>query len=207
MVHEQVQSAASRPTLIYQPPSYVQRLEWTSLFARPQPLEIELGSGDGSFLIDWARRNPERNFLGVERLKGRLRKLERKGARAGLTNLRGLRLEAAYCVEFLIPPASVHAFHLYFPDPWPKRKHQRHRLVNPRFAEAVAQALVPGGEHLPPHRRSALLRHHAGSLPGPWPVRSIATPPALAAVVTDFEREFLARGIPTWHAAYRVRAV
>lgn len=202
VVHEPTSPAARPATLIYEPPSCVEPLDWAVLFARPQPVEVELGSGDGSFLVEWARRHPDRNFLGVERLKGRLRKLDRKGMRAGLANLRGLRLEAAYTVDYMIPPDSVQAFHLYFPDPWPKRKHERHRLVKPAFAAALWRALKPGGAVYlrtddPPSfaRITEVFRGHAGFEPA-------QTPPALAALPTDFEQAFEARGLPTWRAAY-----
>src|SRR6059058_3143531 len=128
-----MQSPVEERTLIYKPTSYVQKLDWGAVFERVQPLEVELGSGDGSFLVNYAKLHPERNFLGVERLLGRLRKLNRKGLRAGLTNLRGLRIESAYLVEYLLAPGSVSALHIYFPDPWPKRKHRKNRLINDRF--------------------------------------------------------------------------
>src|SRR5947209_1065478 len=91
-------------SLIFRPRSYVERIGLGELFAKPQPLEVELGSGDGSFLVEWARRHADRNFVGVERLLGRIRKLDRKGLHAGLTNLRGIRLEAAYFMEYLLAP-------------------------------------------------------------------------------------------------------
>ena len=97
------------------------RLDLARLFPTAQPLEVVLGSGDGSFLAQYAALHPERNFLGVERLLGRLRKLERKGQRAGLRNLRCLRIEASYFLEHLVPKHSATAIHLYFPDPWPNR--------------------------------------------------------------------------------------
>src|SRR6266581_4027526 len=95
----------SGPGLVYLPQSYVEPLNLAQLFPITQPLEVEFGSGDGSFLVEWARRHPERNFIGVERLLGRIRKLNRKGLRAGLTNLRGIRLEASYFAEYLLPAA------------------------------------------------------------------------------------------------------
>ena len=80
--------------LIYTLPSIVERIDLAKLFPSDQPLEVELGSGDGSFLAEYARLHPEHNFIGVERLLGRMRKLDRKGRRAGLTNLRGVRIES-----------------------------------------------------------------------------------------------------------------
>src|SRR5512132_2262528 len=107
-------AAAVQQPVVIRPPSYVERLDVDALFARRQPLEIELGAGDGSFLIQWAALNPARNLLGVERLLGRLRKIERKSRRAGLVNVRALRLEAGYFTEYLLPAASAAAFHIYF---------------------------------------------------------------------------------------------
>src|SRR5579863_4001990 len=130
MQQEDLRPPPVAPTLIHQLGSIVERLDVAGMFPRPQTLEVELGSGDGSFLVNYAKLHPERNFLGVERLLGRLRKLDKKGRRAGLTNLRGTRIESSYFVEYLLPAKSATAFHIYFPDPWPKRKHRKNRLVN-----------------------------------------------------------------------------
>jgi len=116
-------------SLIYTLPSIIERIDLAMLFPRQQPLEVELGSGDSSFLVEYAQQNAGRNFLGVERLLGRIRKLDRKGRRAELANLRGVRIESAYFLEYLLPPHSAVALHIYFPDPWPKRKHRRNRLI------------------------------------------------------------------------------
>ncbi|MBI4327551.1 MAG: tRNA (guanosine(46)-N7)-methyltransferase TrmB, partial [Chloroflexi bacterium] len=136
---------AAVSTWIFRPASYVERLKPDQIFPASQPLEVELGSGDGSFLAAYARLHPERNFLGVERLLGRLRKLDRKGMRAGLSNLRLIRVEASYLLEYLLPHASVCVLHVYFPDPWPKRRHHKNRLVNARFTDLACQALAPKG--------------------------------------------------------------
>src|SRR5687768_6077179 len=131
--------------IIVQPASYVEKLPLRDLFVTDQPLEVELGAGDGSFLLAWATQNPSRNFLAVERLLGRLRKAERKVRRAGLPNVRLLRIEAGYFLEYMLPARSVAAIHVYFPDPWPKRKHHRHRLINDHFTTIAANALQVGG--------------------------------------------------------------
>src|SRR5215469_5027424 len=125
--------------------SILEPLNLAEFFPRPQPLEIELGCGDASFLLNYAQAHPERNFLGVERLGGRIRKLDRKGRRAGLSNLRGVRIESGYFLEYLLPPKSAAALHIYFPDPWPKRKHLKNRFINEHFTEVAQRALVPGG--------------------------------------------------------------
>ena len=189
-------------SLIYRPPSYVERLELPRLFPKPQPVEVELGSGDGSFLVEWARRHPEHNFLGVERLLGRTRKLDRKGLRLGLLNLRGIRLEASYVLEYLLPPRSIQALHVYFPDPWPKRKHRKFRLINPRFTELAAEVLQPGGavwlrtdDTDYSAQMMSVFRNSAN-------FREVETPPELSGVLTDFEKGFIARGTPTLRTAF-----
>src|ERR1041384_8225313 len=108
-------AAQPESNLIYELRSIVEPLELAEIFPKPQPLEVELGCGDASFLVDYAALHPEQNFLGVERLLGRLRKLDRKGRRAGLTNLRGVRIESGYFLEYLVPPKSATALHIYFP--------------------------------------------------------------------------------------------
>ena len=200
------QAASEPPTLIHRPENYFARLDLARLFARPQPLEVELGAGDGSFLIAWAGAHPERNFLGVERLLGRLRKIDRKGRRAGLIHLRALRIEAAYFVEWMLPPDCVTALHIYFPDPWPKRKHRAHRLINAHFTGVAAQVLRPGGkvylrtDDLDYHRQMTEVFGAEAQF------RAADTPAELRAVVTDFERDFNARGVETRYATYEKTA-
>lgn len=174
------------------------------MFARTQLLEAELGSGDGSFLAQWAAACPERNFLGVERLLGRLRKLDRKAQRARLANMRLMRIEAAYFLEFLLPPRSVSALHVYFPDPWPKRKHRRHRLVNERFPELASRVLMPQGVvylRTDDADYFAQMREVFGA---DKRFCFAETPDTLASVTTDFERDFQARGIATLRAAWQL---
>jgi tRNA (guanine-N7-)-methyltransferase len=172
-------------------------------FASTRPLQVELGSGDGGFLAAWASLNLDRNFLGVERLLGRLRKLERKGRRQALENLALMRIEAAYFVSYLLPAGSVEALHVYFPDPWPKRKHLKNRLINAAFSAATRRILKPGGtvylrtDHLDYY---AQMESVYGGQPG---FERCATDERLRAVLTDFERTFHERGISTQHAAYR----
>src|ERR1700743_1959522 len=115
--------------LIIELGSIVEPLDTTGIFPQSQTLEVELGCGDASFLTNYAKARPEHNFIGVERLGGRIRKLDRKGRRAGLTNLRGVRIESGYFLEYLLPPKSVAALHIYFPDPWPKRKNLKNRFI------------------------------------------------------------------------------
>lgn len=190
---------------LYQPASWFEPLAVASMFGRSAPLEVELGSGDGSFLVAWAGRHQERDFLGVERLLGRIRKIDRKAQRAGLTNVRGLRIEAGYCLEYLLPIGGVAALHIYFPDPWPKRRHRRYRLVQERFVFLAQRVLANGGwVHLRTDHGEYFeqMRSVFGSSPL---FEEAPTDPQLAAEWTDFEREFRARGVGTHLASYRRR--
>ena len=150
----------------------------------------------------WAGAHPERNFIGVERLLGRLRKLDRKARRLGLPNLRLMRIEASYFIEYLLPPASVTVLHVYFPDPWPKRRHRKNRLVNEVFVAAAARALAPDGVVWLRTDHAEYFEQMTTVFGAAKEFRPLETPPDLAEVVTDFEREFNARGIATRRAAY-----
>jgi tRNA (guanine-N7-)-methyltransferase len=193
--------------LIYPITSILERIDLEELFPTEQPLEVELGSGDGSFLVQYASENPLCNFIGVERLLGRIRKLDRKGRKAGLANLRGLRIESAYFLQYLLPHHSATALHVYFPDPWPKRKHRRHRLINEQFALLARQALKPGGRVYLRTDDRDYFDQMQNVFNGSPSFTVVETPQALAALLTDFEKEFNAKGIATLRAAYEARVI
>ena len=199
-----IQPSRSRG-LLHELKSILLPIDLASLFGKAQPLEVELGCGDGSFLAEYAQRHPERNFIGVERLLGRIRKLERKGQRAGLTNLRGVRIESSYFLEYLLPAHSTHALHVYFPDPWPKRKHRRHRLVNERFLALAAQTLAPQGAVYLRTDDADYFEQMLSVFANSAEFEAVDTPEELSSLTTDFEKDFLARGIHTRRAAYRKR--
>ena len=195
---------ASCPNLIIELRTILEPLDVTEIFPKPQPLEVELGCGDASFLVNHAQAHPERNFIGVERLGGRIRKLDRKGRRASLKNLRGVRIESGYFLEYLLPPKSVAALHIYFPDPWPKRKHLKNRFINERFPEIAQRVLTPGGiVYLRTDHENYFEQMTTVFAPSKI-FRAVATPTELSALLTDFEEGFLKQGIQTRRAAYRL---
>jgi tRNA (guanine-N7-)-methyltransferase len=125
------------------PESYVIRLDLRKTFGRDAPLHVDLGCGDGSFLLALAAQIPRNNFLGVERLLRRVRSASRKAVR--VNNVRILRAETSYVVRYLLPEGSVETFYLLFPDPWPKRRHHRRRIVTKDFLMAAWAALAKNG--------------------------------------------------------------
>jgi tRNA (guanine-N(7)-)-methyltransferase len=134
--------AAEAIALVLETPA---ALPLAEAFPRRAPLEIDLGCGDGLFVAAMAEQHPERNFLGIERLRGRVASACKKIAARGLTNARIVRVDLAVALAELLPAASVSRFHLLFPDPWPKRRHHVRRIVTPEWLRLVARALVPGG--------------------------------------------------------------
>jgi tRNA (guanine-N7-)-methyltransferase len=196
--------ADNQKNLVVQLHSIVEPLDLVEIFQRPQLLEVELGCGDASFLVEYARRNPEINFIGVERLLGRIQKLDRKGRRAGLANLRGVRIESAYFLQWLLPPRSAAALHVYFPDPWPKQKHRRHRLVGGNFPALARAALAPGGRIYLRTDDADYFRQMTEVFAANGEFQEVETPAELAALPTDFEREFNSKGIQTLRAAYQL---
>lgn len=130
------------------PEDYFRRLERGEIVRADRPLEVDLGCGDGRFLLEMAARYPDRDFLGVERLLGRVRKVCKQIGKRSLRNARILRLESRYTAEWLLPRESVSRLHLLCPDPWPKMRHHRRRLIQEEFLQAVWDLLEPGGEFL-----------------------------------------------------------
>lgn len=196
--------APVRPLLV-ELASIVDPLEVGGLFPQTRPLEVELGCGDASFLLEYARRHPQTNFIGVERLLGRLQKLDRKGRRLGLQNLRGVRIESAYFLQYLLPAHVAAALHIYFPDPWPKKKHRKNRLINESFPALARNTLASGGTVYLRTDDLDYFQQMNEVFDAAKEFVRVETPATLAEVVTDFEQFFNAQGIATQRAAFRRR--
>lgn len=110
------------------------------------PLEIEVGCGRGRFLTGRAARDPGCTYLGIERMRERVNVFHRQTVRLGLANAHVLRLEALYTFHYLLPEHRARRVYVFFPDPWPKKKHHSHRLFGPLFLNALWKRLTEGGE-------------------------------------------------------------
>jgi len=109
------------------------------------PIEVDVGSGKGRFLLARAAAHPGVGFLGIERQRRRIDKVAAKAARAGRSNIRLLHTEIRFAIETMLPDNTVRTFYVFFPDPWPKRKHNPRRLVNADFLKLIHRKLQPGG--------------------------------------------------------------
>jgi tRNA (guanine-N7-)-methyltransferase len=111
---------------------------------RPLQLLVDIGFGRGEFLIELAEKRADSALLGVEYSFKRVLKMARRLARSGLRNVRLVEAPAEHVVRCLAD-ASVHGVWINFPDPWPKKRHQRRRLIQPPFVSQLVRCLEPGG--------------------------------------------------------------
>lgn len=123
------------------------RFDFRRWFPDPAaPLEVEIGSGKGTFLVEQAPRSPGVNFLGIEWEHEFYRYAADRLRRAGTTNVRMLCANGVDFLRWRCPDTLVSVIHLYFSDPWPKNKHHKNRVVQHGFLEEAARVLLPGGE-------------------------------------------------------------
>ncbi|HUA33951.1 MAG TPA: hypothetical protein VMA09_10130 [Candidatus Binataceae bacterium] len=189
---QSVMVADDRPVFTINPPA---------IFGRRAPLEIEIGAGKGEFIIERARTLPDRDFLAVELSATIVKVLAVRCGRAELGNLRVARMDARTLVNLMLADDSVAAYHVYFPDPWPKERHLKHRLFTPRFSAGLFRTLEPGAAAYVATdvRERAIeifpLMEGAGFL------RAAEVPPG--ASETGFARKYIAAGKPLHAAAFR----
>ena len=172
------------------------------LFGRNAPLEVEIGSGKARFLIEAARASPSHDFLGLERSLSYYRVCRDRVARSGLPNIRILRADGRLLAEGL-PTGSVHAFHVYFSDPWPKKRHRKRRFLDGVTLELLASRLEPGGllriatDHADYGASVASLCETVGGLERlEW--NQYPEPP-----LTHYELKYRAEGRPIWRFLLR----
>lgn len=174
-----------------------------ALFDPARPLEVEIGSGNGRFLAARAATHPDTQYLGIERMLGRVRRIAKKACRLNLSNVRVLRLEAFYTFYYLLPPHRVRAVYVFFPDPWPKRHHHNRRLFSPLFLDALWSRLEVGGTV---HVATDHLDYYAeiqACLSADARFREIPCMTRAEEEQTDFERLFLKQGLPIGQCAFQ----
>ena len=120
-------------------------LDWREFFGNDNPVELDVGCGRGLFLVNASEANPQVNFLGIELDYKEGRRTARRLMKRQSSNARVLGGDVCIALDKLIRPHSVSAVHVYFPDPWWKRKHKRRRLFTETFADSIACVLKGGG--------------------------------------------------------------
>jgi tRNA (guanine-N7-)-methyltransferase len=185
------------------PANYFARTKPADIFEREAPLELDIGCGEGAFIEAIARQHPERNYLGIERLLARVRKVCRNIARHGLSNARVLRMESFYAVKNVLPLESVAVAHVSFPDPWPKRYHHRRRLVQATFLRELHAVLAPGGELRVKTDDQPYFLWMENAFAAVSGYERLDWPDDPEYPLTDFEQRFIAQGMPIYRARLR----
>jgi tRNA (guanine-N7-)-methyltransferase len=120
-------------------------LEFAQLFGNVSPVVLEIGFGMGETTARIAAENPATNYLGIEVHAPGVGSLLKQVEELALANVRVVTHDAVEVLRDMVPPGSLAAIHVFFPDPWPKKRHHKRRLIQPEFAALAASRLVPGG--------------------------------------------------------------
>ena len=120
------------------------RAELDTLLAGREKIQLEIGCGHGHWITDFAANQAESFFVGVDLIGDRIERANRKAQRAGLGNIAFIKSEASELVELIPEPVSVEAVYVLFPDPWPKKRHWKNRLINPTFLNKLAERCLRG---------------------------------------------------------------
>lgn len=198
--------AASAPALSYGINPRVtgyERIDFETLFGNANPVVLELGSGKGRFLLQSGASRPDANFLGVEKNLHYYRVIEKRLTRAALPNTRIVNHEALRVLGEMIPDRSISEVHIYFPDPWPRKREQKRRLVR---SEIVAQIL----RVMRPHATGVYVTDHAEFFVSGREVleqyfdveetNALDSPPR-----TNYEAKYRAEGRPIYEVRFRIR--
>ena len=175
---------------------------WNEIFGNTNPVEVEVGSGTGIFVLATAASRPDTNFLAIEKSKSRAYALAEEVRKRGFKNTIVLHADASCVIESLLPPQSVQAFHIYFPDPWWKRRHERRRIFTPEFAGAVARALTSGGYVYVATDVDSVFTLMQESLRACTALSEDGSKPSPRLTITTFERKGLARGATIRQSAF-----
>ncbi len=176
-------------------------VEPCELFGREAPLELELGSGRGDFIIERAAAMPERDFLAVELAATFAQFMALRAARRNLTNLRVLRMDARPLIYLMLQPHSINVCHIYFPDPWPKERQSKHRLFTRDLAQGLQRVLAPGAPLYVATDVEGYARIIFAILEDANFARITETP-VPGASLTGFARKFLAEGREIYAATF-----
>jgi tRNA (guanine-N7-)-methyltransferase len=184
-----------------------QPLSWTELFGQRRPVEVEIGSGKGLFLVNAASERPGHDFLGVELSRKYARLAAERAVRRGLPNVRVWPGDGRSFLARLVPDASVRTVHVYFPDPWWKKRHKKRRVFTESLVASVVRTLEPGGQlHIATDVEEyfGVIRLLVAGYPEleELPEPQVKEPEHELDYLTNFERKFRIEGRAIYRAAY-----
>lgn len=191
------------PSLQIPVPAAERVLDWGYFFDPLRPVEVDVGCGKGRFILARARAFPETQFLGIEREDARVARIDLVARREGLRNLRVLKTDAMVALTDYLPTGVVEAVYLFFPDPWPKRRHHKRRLFTPVFLDAIHRILKPGGAIHVATDRPDYFRIMRQCLDSDARFHGIEPFQRQPEEQTDFELIFRGQGLSINEASYR----
>jgi len=121
------------------------RLDFRGMFGNERPVVVEIGSGKGRFLIASALERPDRNFIGIEKSLHYTRVLRERVGKRGLKNVRLINYDAFPVLQRMVCDKCISEIHIYFPDPWPRKKEQKRRIIRSEVLAEMRRVLVDGG--------------------------------------------------------------
>ena len=183
-------------------------VSWPAIFGADSPVELEVGSGKGLFLANAATARPDRNFFGIELAKKYARSAAERVAKKGLMNVRVLPSDARLFMARYCPDRTLHAVHVYFPDPWWKARHKKRRVFAEPLLADIERTLVPGGLlHVATDVDeyfgviTALVANHPDFIE--QPATEIKDPEHELDYLTNFERKYRLESRPIYRVHYR----
>jgi tRNA (guanine-N7-)-methyltransferase len=183
-------------------------VEWAEVFGNDHPVALEVGSGKGLFLANAATAEPGWNFLGIELSRKYAQLAAARVAKRNLVNVRVVAGDARRFLARFVPPASLRAVHVYFPDPWWKKRHKKRRVFSESLVADIERALEPGGdlwvatdveEYFGVIRALVAGHPRFREQPAPEP----KTPEHDLDYLTNFERKYRIEGRPIYRVHYR----
>ena len=202
---------ALAPYLFSPPSSGEEGIDWPTVFDNEHPVEIEVGCGKGLFLVTAAQAHPETNYLGIEVLRALQLYTATRVAKRQLANVRVACTDARRFIHDRVPSGSVAAIHVYFPDPWWKKRHHKRRVWTPAFTADCIRVLHPSGKLQVATDVPAYFEHIRELLnarPELKPLRAEEQtgPVQVTEIVTNFERKAREKGGSVFRAEYERNA-
>ena len=178
-------------------------ISFAQVFGREAPTVLEIGFGNGETLVRSADEAPHLNFLGIEVHLPGLGRCMLLAEKAGIENLRLVQGDAVEVLKRRLPPSALAMVRLYFPDPWPRKRHHKRRLVQPGFVRLIERVLEPEGVFHVATDWAPYAEHIESVMSGNPAFVRLSRPPSR--YTTRFESRGSALGHEIWEAAYRVR--